>query len=649
MYYSPDRLTSELLGGLRPPLRMTVNEVAAQHVHIAGDGVSTVKWSPDVAPYMIEPMRMITDRGTQAIIVVGPARSSKTASLTECVLAHQMYTGRGDTMISEPTEERARMFGKVRYPRMVKSSAALKGKISQKHNDDAIHEKILVNGSIIRFRWHSASSLSGDSYQTVVFPDYDRREDDVEGEGSKFLMGLKRIETSMSSGICIAESSPGFNVNVTEWEQRQRDGLITKHEIPPCEGISKYYNQGTRKKLYWRCPHCNEWTRPDMEFLKMYENGPHLACEVCAGLIPSSEKKRLNIGCDWFGDDGKVTNQRWQSYWFEGPAAAFQTWDSILMKTASAIGSYESLKSQDMTKALNDWKLVVNTDHGRPFVPPKVDDSRPVGELAGRVENYERGIVPAGVKFIVAAIDQQKNRFVVQIIGFGVDRETWLIDRYNMSESQRVGPDGKKLRMEPFAIQEDWTELKKVFTRAYDGFVPAKVWIDMGGLDKATQHADAFARMIRGEPYFHKLVLGRGERRAGGEVVRIAEAKGMGRIMPVHLCDTSRIGQEFMKMLDRPTQGPNYVHIPRWITANSEWFLNELTSMIWDGKGFKKKAEKINNEGYDLFIYALALYKILQADRIDWNNAPNWAVRLGRPDAAKQSTNWLAQAAKNMR
>jgi phage terminase large subunit GpA-like protein len=655
MYQNPNRLAFELLEGLKPPLRMGVTEVAREHVFIAGDGATTIRYSPDLTPYMRQPQSDVTNRAVEAVIFIGPARSGKTAGLTETVLAHQMYTGGGDVLISEPTEDRARRFGKIRFPRMVKASPELKAKISMRADDDSIHEKILRNGQLIRFGWHAASQLSGDAFQKVVFPDYDRRDDDVEGEGSKFLMGLKRTTTSKSSGKCIAETSPGFEVNLIEWEARINAGLVTKHEIAPTEGLCKYYNQGDRKKLYWQCPHCKEWTRPDMEFLKLFEGEPHLVCEACGSFIHESQKQQLNLHSKWIADDGPVMNKRWSTYWMEGPAATYQSWSSLIQKTDAAIASYESLKTFDRTRAMNDWKLVVNTDHGRPFIPPKPEDVRDQGEVESRAEAYERGAVPAGVEFIVATVDQQINRFVVQIVGFGKNRECWLIDRYNMAESHRSGQDGRRLRMSPFTHAEDWEDLIKVFTRSYDGLTPVKVWIDTGGKDNATSNAYAFSRLLASKTetkgLLAKLMLGKGERRASGEITKVSEKVPQGSLLPLNLCDVTRLGNELEQMLNRSEQGASYIHFPQWLVNSNKPFFAELTSMRWDGKGgYERKNDKAANEAWILFVYALAIYYSLGAPSIKWDNPPMWARRHAQQEIGKSSgMDWLTKAAQRMK
>ena len=59
--------------------------------------------------------------------------------------------------------------------------------------------------------------------------------------------------------------------------------------------------------------------------------------------------------------------------------------------------------------------------------------------LATRAEPLAKRVVPVGVFFLTAAVDIQKNRFVVQVIGWGVGGERWMVDRYNIKWASRDG------------------------------------------------------------------------------------------------------------------------------------------------------------------------------------------------------------------
>ena len=77
--------------------------------------------------------------------------------------------------------------------------------------------------------------------------------------------------------------------------------------------------------------------------------------------------------------------------------------------------------------------------------------------LEARREELPRGIVPHGVRFLVAATDVQAHRWVVQVIGYGVDGERWIVDRFDVSVSARIDlGTGDALAADPAAYLEDW-------------------------------------------------------------------------------------------------------------------------------------------------------------------------------------------------
>jgi phage terminase large subunit GpA-like protein len=241
--------------------------------------------------------------------------------------------------------------------------------------------------------------------------------------------------------------------------------------------------------------------------------------------------------------------------------------------------------------------------------------------MMSRREHWEPRTAPDGVKFITVSIDQQINRFVISVHGWGVGGEYWMLDRYNISESQRSGEDGKKLRVEPFKVLEDWAELKKVFTRDYSGMVPLKVWIDAGGMDKATENAYFFSKTIQNEPFFNVLMIGRGNTNKNANPYTVSDSKDKRMVGNLHLAGTTALKDEIHRMLARDEPGPGYCHFPDWEKIG-QWFFDELNAEERRLDGWHKRSEKLKNEQLDLMAYARATWYALGANKIDWTNPP---------------------------
>ncbi|EKA9563414.1 TPA: terminase gpA endonuclease subunit, partial [Escherichia coli] len=117
-----------------------------------------------------------------------------------------------------------------------------------------------------------------------------------------------------------------------------------------------------------------------------------LMCPHCRGLIAPEQKRELNNQGIWLREgeraaaDGSITgtprNSRIASFWMEGPAAAFQTWEQLIFKLLAAEEEYERTGSEESLKA------VVNTDIGRPYLPRSATEQRKSELLEQRAEPF---------------------------------------------------------------------------------------------------------------------------------------------------------------------------------------------------------------------------------------------------------------------
>ncbi|PKH76109.1 terminase, partial [Stenotrophomonas sp. Betaine-02u-21] len=117
-------------------------------------------------------------------------------------------------------------------------------------------------------------------------------------------------------------------------------------------------------------------------------------------------------------------------------------------------------------------KTTHNVDGAINYVPMAARSSSDPNEMKERAETWPSGYVPAGVRFLVATVDNQANRFVVLILGFGVNEsgqlERWVVDSFTLRTSTRPDGSGGFLPLDPPKYLEDWERLvDKVITRRY--------------------------------------------------------------------------------------------------------------------------------------------------------------------------------------
>ncbi|MGL4504523.1 MAG: terminase gpA endonuclease subunit, partial [Aeromonas sobria] len=335
---------------------------------------------------------------------------------------------------------------------------------------------------------------------------------------------------------------------------------------------------------------------------------------------------------------GARRDVRIASFWQKGCSAAFQTFNSLVYKYESAMRVYED------TGVYEDLKTTVNTDQGCAFTPPRSSD-RDAGSLAARRKDLGVKVVPPWVRFLIATIDVQggKNRrWVVQVQGFGAGLESTIVDRFDITKSERKNEDNpeKFVRVHPGVYAEDWDLIKKkVMGKTYeidDGSgrrMPVlRTLCDSNGEDGVTDRAYDFWRRLKKEGHHHRFILVKGSSRAAAPLIEKRFPDNSSRSdrkvkvsgdVPVLFINSNRMKDIASATLNRADPGARYVHYPQWLP---ESFFDELIAEERDITG---KWEKISerNEAFDLITYAWAGLHQLKAERItDWENPPAYAL-----------------------
>jgi phage terminase large subunit GpA-like protein len=268
-------------------------------------------------------------------------------------------------------------------------------------------------------------------------------------------------------------------------------------------------------------------------------------------------------------------------------------------------------------------------------------------ELLKRLEDWPEKTVPFGVRFLTAAVDVQAHRFAVTIMGWGVGLESWLIDRFSISASERA-EGTRKAALDPAAFVEDWHVLvDDVINRTYtyangETIKPRVTLCDSGGKQGVTDKAYEFYRAIRKKGLGRRFMLVKGVGNINAP--RVAESwpdararkdrtAGRGDV-PVWLLNVNSLKDGISGDIGRDEPGPGYVHLPSWL---DESYFDEMTAETRTEKGWIKEAGRAN-EAIDLHCYNRAACIILRAEAIRWDDPPSWAAERGATAKAAETT-----------
>lgn len=649
-YTSIKSIMDDLSGIMLPPERTTVSEAAAKYRRVYNPPAYTGPWDNDTVPYNREVMDTLESRDFSATCFVAPAQSAKTEIILNW-LSYNVTCDPSDFMLVEKSMVEAKNFSMLKVDRMLRHSPAVGERLIQRRSASNIFDKRFKSGTNLLIGWPTVNALSGKTIRRMAGTDYDRWDQDIGGEGSGFDLMRRRTNSFKRLGMTYIESSPSFDVLDPRWTPR------TPHEAPPCEGIVGIYNRGDRRRWYWQCPHCDDWFEPDFDLLRWPDSddvvecaeSAYMACPHCftqnGAIIESHQKHELNLRGVWLRDGEKIdkhgvrsgTGRRSDiaSFWLKGPATAFGMWKTLVINYLLAMQEYESTAND------RPLKTTINTDQGKPYIPPSMASARTPEDLMERAEDLGDQVVPEGVRFLIANVDVQKSKFVVQIHGVKPAANTVdlvVIDRFDIQKSNRRDDDGERYYVNPASYPEDWDLItQQVVEKTYAlGDNSGRhmsirlVSCDSGGRSGVTARAYEYYRRLKLQGYAGRFILTKGDPKKDKPRVhksypdsdrkdRNAGARGE---IPVLFLNTNVLKDWVDAALGRTEPGAGYVQFPNWLELE---FYKELCAETKNLKGEWENPKKHRNESWDLLYYCYAICVYLKVEKFDWDKPPAWA------------------------
>ena len=667
-YRTIEQMVAAVSATVRPPERITVSQAAEKYRYLNNPGSYVGPWSNDKTPYLCEPMDTFTSLDYTGAVFVGPARTGKSDMFFNW-LGHTAICDPSDMMMVHMTQNTARDWSQGDLRKVFRHSKDIGATVAPGRQNLNVHDIKFTSGMRLLVKWPTISELSGKTVKYVWLNDYDRGEEIIEKEGIKWDLAKKRTTTFKRFAMTVAESSPGRDISDPQWSPK------TPHEAPPTGddktpgGILALYNRGDRRRWHYRCPQCKSTFEPDFELLEYPQSSDPMECAANVHMICPHDgfpmtpdmQFELNLGGRWVKEgqiwmpDGSMVGQARQtdiaSFWLKGPAAAFTTWNDLVLKYETARLEYETNGNEDPLRG------TVTLDQGRAYLPKSREAARLPETLKSRAEDWggsaEAPVVPPGTRFLIATVDVQKGAFVIQVHGFGANGDIWLVDMFRVTKSERVDADGHPERIDPAGHPEDWQLLlEKVILRTYplgdDSGRRMMIKItgcDSGGREGVTANAYAFYRWLRdsGDGHHARFTLVKGvDSKAAQQRVRLeypdSGQRGINAIargdVPVHMLSSNLLKDQVSAMLNRDQPGVEktggMIHFPKWAP---EWLYRQLTAEVKTSKGWENKGGR-RNEAWDLLYYALglAIYHPVSWERIKWDDAPGWAAEWDQND-----------------
>ena len=584
---------------LKPRDRLQVSEWADEYRFIPrGTSPEPGQWVTARTPYLKEPMDCFSDIQTETVIGMFSSQTAKSECIIN-VIGFFVDQDPSPILLVDPTLDMGKAFSKERIETTFAASPVLRGKLDHGKDEEASSSrkksnttllKLFAGGFIAIVGANAPSGLAMRPIRIALFDEVDRFKDSIGKDGSPIAQGIQRTQNFHNRKI----------------------GMFSTPTLLGASEIFERFMSGDRRFYHVPCPHCGEkfvlfWNGAEAKArLELEESFPagsviwdkdesgnslpataRIVCPHCNGESFERDKDAMLAGGEW------IATQPFHSIASFHVNAIYSPW--VKLKTL-AEEWLTAAHSRDR-KGIQEF---INLKLGLPFEDDS--DKIDVSDLVEKRREYYDADLPAGVNVLTAAVDTQDDRLEVEIVGWGVGKESWGI-QYEVL----YGDPGK---------QDLWNQLDELLSRTWtrvDGlrFGISCTCVDSGGhftnevydYCKAREARRIYA--VKGVSGLGKPIVDRGHRtdRKKNILFNAGVDSAKGTIM-------SRLRIEM--------EGPGYCHFPRQLERgyDEKFFKGLLSERLVpefknNAKTLKWKVFYERNEPLDLRVYNTVALEII--------------------------------------
>ncbi len=548
-----------------PPREMTVSQWADENRVLTGTA-SAERGQWHTRTYQREPMdAMSPSNPAKMVVLMSAAQMLK----TECLLNFLGFIADvdpGPTLVVEPRIEDAKALSKDRVAPMFRASPVLRGKLAtvkSRDSDNTTLHKAFTNGAgHVTFTGAiSPSGLAMRPIRYVLLDEIDRYPASAGTEGDPVSLAIQRT---------------------SEFEHNKKIVLCSTPTVRGASRIEKAWNESDQGEFFVPCPVCGEFQVPDIgdgveSGLCWPPDQPELAqyrCCGCKGLIQDHQKA-------WMVERGEFRAQNPASsipgFRVTQMISVKRPWGTLATEFVAARKSPETLKAFLNTVLAKFWE-------------ERHEEATDAHTLWNRCEPYAAE-VPNGVCLLTAGVDVQADRLEMEIVGWGMDEESWSI-------AYHVIP-GDILR------NEVWTDLNEILGSTFAHENGQQMRIKVTCIDSG--YKDSTVLRFTRDKYNRRVFATKGR---SGEGTIWPHKPSKKKQMPFFMIGVNAAKDAVYDRLSVKDEGPCCCHFPQG--RDLEYF-EQLTAekkFIKYHFGFAKHEWRLGadkrNEALDCRVYAYA-------------------------------------------
>lgn len=567
---------SGFLRGITPDPVLMVWEWADKYRLLDSKGSAEPgRYSTDRTPYLRKVMEDLSPTSPIRKIVV---QKGAQTGFTECglnwigaVIGHFPTS----MLIVFPTVEVAVRTVKQRINPMIANIPQLSYLLNEENKrGDALLFKNFPAGVVIIGGANSPASLASMPICYMMADEVDRMESNVGGEGDPIKLAMRRTAT---------------------YGRRSKVYIVS---TPTEEGDSRVADefQRTNQCYYFvPCPHCSEMQTLEWEQMKWNSTEDYwMVCKGCGKEIREHWKTQMLAKGEWRATaEGHPYEVGYHLNSLYSPLGWY-SWGDAIKDFLEAIGNPLYMRG---------W---LNTVLGKTY---KVDEEEKISwqMIAERnAKGWET--LPEGILVITAGIDVQRDWLAVQIIGWGIEEESWSLDW---------------LKIEGDLTQPDiWHELDEVLSRTFGTKEGKQLGISASCIDTG-YYTDVVLAYVNQRPGMN-IFATKGLSLAGKAIIN-PPSKNNRFSLNVYGIGTDTAKEVLFRRFRLAQAGPGYCHFPA--TREDSYFqslVSEKLIVSFKNGVLTRVWKKIyqRNEALDTFIENMAALRRINLKSIQMTILP---------------------------
>lgn len=383
---------------LAPPPDMTISEWADEYRRLSSESSAEPgRWRTSKAPYQREIMNAICDVSIQKVVVMSAAQIGKTDGFILNPIGYFMHYDPSPIMVLQPTIQMGEAFSKDRLSPMIRDTPILRERVNDKarNSGNTILQKIFPGGHVTIVGANSPSSLASRPIRILLADEIDRYPATAGNEGDPLLLAGKRLTTF--------------------WNKKEVD--VSTPTIKGLSRIEVEYEHSTQEEWNVPCPACGELSPLEWANVVFDRNNLdeiNYTCPHCGAVSSETEWKEHFGGGKFIA---AFPERKVRGFHLNALASMFVEWREIVQKFITA----NDEKKKGNIELLKVW---TNTEMGQTW--EEEGEQVETDDLYKRREKYNCE-VPEEVLVLTAGVDVQDDRFEVEVVGWGVDKESWGI------------------------------------------------------------------------------------------------------------------------------------------------------------------------------------------------------------------------------